>query len=40
MAQDPAVVALCEKQLVDFLYNFLAKQSGEPVVPQIRVVYD
>ena len=40
MTQDPAVVALCEKQLVDFLYNFLAKQSGVTVVPQIRVVYD
>ena len=40
MSQDPAVIALCEKQLVDFLYDFLAKQSGVKVVPQIRVVYD
>jgi hypothetical protein len=40
MSQDPAVIALCEKQLVDFLYDFLAKQSGVTVVPQIRVVYD
>lgn len=40
MSQDPAVIALCEKQLTDFLYGFLAQQSGVKVVPQIRVVYD
>jgi hypothetical protein len=40
MSQDPAVIALCEKQLVAFLYDFLAKQSDVKVVPQIRVVYN
>ncbi len=40
MSQDPAIQALCEKQLIAFMSDFLAKQSGVKVVPQIRVVYD
>lgn len=39
MASDPAVVALCEKKLVEFLTSFLAKQPGVNVVPRISVVY-
>ena len=39
MASDPAVLALCEKSLIDFLYGFLAKQPGVKQVPRIRVVY-
>lgn len=39
MVSDPAVVALCEKRLVDFLSSFLAKQPGVQVVPRISVVY-
>ena len=39
MASDPAVVALCEKQLVGFLRNFLQQQPGVKVVPQISVTY-
>lgn len=39
MASDPAVVALCEKRLVDFLSSFLAKQPGVKVVPRISVVH-
>ena len=39
MASDPAVVALCEKQLVGFLRNFLQQQPGVQVVPQISIVY-
>ncbi len=39
MSSDPAIVALCEKQLVDFVYSFLSKQPGVKVVPRISVVY-
>ena len=39
MASDPAVVALCERQLVGFLRNFLQQQPGVKVVPQIAIVY-
>ena len=39
MASDPAVVALCEKQLVGFLRHFLQQQPGVQVVPQISIVY-
>ena len=39
MAAEPAVMALCEKSLTDFLYNFLAKQPGVTQVPRITVVY-
>ena len=39
MASDPAVLALCEKSLTEFLYGFLTKQPGVKQVPRIRVVY-
>jgi hypothetical protein len=39
MAHDPAIVALCEKKLVEFLRSFLQKQPGVTQVPHIRVVY-
>lgn len=39
MASDSAVVALCEKRLIAFLHDFLAKQPGVKIVPQISVVY-
>ena len=39
MASDAAIVALCEKKLVDFVYSFLSKQPGVKVVPRISVVY-
>lgn len=39
MASDPAVVALCEKKLLDFVYGFIEKQPGVKVVPRITVVY-
>ena len=39
MASDPAVLALCEKSLTEFLYGFLTKQPGVKHVPRIRVVY-
>ena len=39
MATDPAILALCEKKLVEFLYSFLAKQPGVKVVPHISVFY-
>jgi len=39
MAQDPAVVALCEKKLLEFLYAFIERQPGVKVVPRITVVY-
>ncbi len=39
MASDPAVVALCEKKLLEFLYGFIEKQPGVKVVPRITVVY-
>lgn len=39
LASDPAVLALCEKQLIGFLRTFLQQQPGVKVVPQISVVY-
>ena len=39
MARDDAVVALCEKSLVAFLRDFLAKQPGVKHVPAITVRY-
>lgn len=39
MASDPAVLALCEKSLTEFLYGFLTKQPGVKQVPRIRLVY-
>ena len=39
IASDPAVMALCEKKLTEFLADFLRKQPGVTMVPQIRVVY-
>jgi hypothetical protein len=39
MAMEPAVMALCEKKLIAFLHDFLAKQPGVKVVPAISVVY-
>lgn len=39
MARDPAVVALCEKKLLEFLYGFIQQQPGVKVVPRITVVY-
>ena len=39
MASDPAVLALCEKQLTGFLRNFLQQQPGVKVVPQITISY-
>lgn len=39
MRSEPAVQALCEKKLAEFLSDFLRKQPGVQVVPQIRVSY-
>jgi len=39
MASDPAVVAPCEKKLLEFLYGFIEKQPGVKVVPRITIVY-
>jgi hypothetical protein len=39
LASEPAIIALCEKQLVSFLRDFLLKQPGVQVVPTIAVVY-
>jgi hypothetical protein len=39
LASEPAIVALCEKQLVSFLRDFLLKQPGVQAVPTIAVVY-
>lgn len=39
MAGDPAVVALCEKKLLAFLYGYIEKQPGVKVVPRITIVY-
>ena len=39
MALKPEVAALCEKKLIAFLHDFLAKQPGVKFVPQITVVY-
>lgn len=39
LASEPAVVALCEKQLRAFVRGFLAKQPGVALIPDIEVVY-
>jgi len=39
LASDAAVIALCEKRLIAFLHDFIAKQPGVKIVPQITVVY-
>jgi len=39
LASDAAVVALCEKQLILFLSDFLAKQPGVRTIPAIKVVH-
>ncbi len=39
LASDPAVMALCEKKLVEFLREFLRQQPGVRSVPHVRVVY-
>ena len=39
MAKQPAIAALCEKRLIEFLRDFLARQPGVQVVPQITVLY-
>lgn len=39
MASDEAIVALCEKKLVAFLRDFLARQPGVKLVPTIAVSY-
>lgn len=39
MASDPAVLALCEKNLSAFVRDFLSKQKGVHYVPAVRVVY-
>lgn len=39
MAKQAAIAALCEKRLIEFLRDFLAKQPGVQFVPQILVVY-
>lgn len=39
MASEPAIQALCEKKLTEFLRDFLAQQPGVKVVPSISVVY-
>jgi hypothetical protein len=39
MAADEAVIALCEKKLLAFLGDFLAKQPGVKHVPNIIIAY-
>jgi hypothetical protein len=39
LASEPAIVALCEKQLRAFLRDFLARQPGVRLIPDIEVVY-
>ena len=39
MASDPAVMALSEKKLLDFLRDFLLKQPDVKVVPHIKIIY-
>ena len=36
---EPAVIALCEKQLIAFLHAFLSKQANIGVLPAITVRY-
>lgn len=39
LSGEKAVVALCEKKLIAFLSDFLAKQPGIKSVPAIEVTY-
>jgi hypothetical protein len=39
LASDEAIVALCEKKLVEFFQDFLSKQPGVRKVPSITVTY-
>jgi hypothetical protein len=39
LQDDPAIVAMCERQLVAFLRDFLARQPGVERVPAITVTY-
>ncbi len=39
LASDATVVALCEKRLIAFLHDFLARQPGVKIVPQISMTY-
>lgn len=39
LAKDEAVIALCEKKLIAFWSDFLAKQPGVKVVPHIAIRY-
>ena len=39
MAEEEPIRALCEKRLIEFLQNFLAKQPGVKQVPTITVSY-
>jgi hypothetical protein len=39
LASEPAIMALCEKQLTTFLRTFLLKQPGVTNVPHIAVIY-
>lgn len=39
LASEPAIMALCEKQLTGFLRDFLLKQPDVTTVPHIAVVY-
>lgn len=39
LASEPAIMALCEKQLTTFLRAFLLKQPNVTTVPHIAVVY-
>lgn len=39
MASEEAIVALCEKKMIAFLRDFLAKQPGVKMVPGITISY-
>ena len=39
MASEPAIRALCEKKLMEYVASFLAEQPGVTQVPIIHVVY-
>jgi hypothetical protein len=39
LAEEPAIQALCERQLATFLREFLLKQPDVGTVPHIAVVY-
>jgi hypothetical protein len=37
--EQPTIAALCDKRLIEFVRDFLAKRPGVRVVPQNTVVY-